>query len=290
MNKKISIVIVTYNSKNLIFECLDSIYRYNDIGDSLEIIIVDNCSKDQDSVFEKIKTDYHNDIILIKSPSNNGYGHGNNQGVKMVSSNHFIVMNPDIRLVEPIFKRILEKFEKNEKIGMMGVTFSDGSNHLYFKPEHTNFIKLVLSRFLIRFGLYNSNEMFFSGSFLIFNKSIFENAGCFDENIFLFHEEADISNRILLAGNEVVLATDISVIHLAHGREVNLFLLKVGSESRHYYFKKYNGNIDKFYSNYLLIYRLKYIVALLLNNKIKKDEFVAWIRMCKNKGKVENIN
>ena len=54
MNKQLSIIIVTYNSEKLIFECLDSIYKYNDIGDSLEVIIVDNCSNDQEKVFEKV--------------------------------------------------------------------------------------------------------------------------------------------------------------------------------------------------------------------------------------------
>jgi len=289
MNKQLSIIIVTYNSEKLIFECLDSIYKYNDIGDSLEVIIVDNCSNDQEKVFEKIKTEYPNDIILIKSPINGGYGHGNNQGVKIASASRFIVMNPDVRLVVPVFSKILAKFDTNKRIGLMGVTFTDGSNHLYFKPEHTSFMKLVLNRFLIKFGLYKSNEMFFSGSFLVFDKLTFESAGYFDENIFLFHEEPDISNRILSVGSKVVLANDISVLHLAHGREINTFLLKVGCESRHYYFDKYNGNIDRYYSNYLLIYRFKYLLAVLLRNEIKKHEFLAWIKMCKNKGKVENI-
>ena len=48
MQKKISIVIVTYNSDNHISDCLESIFKYNDIGDALEIIIVDNMSKNTD--------------------------------------------------------------------------------------------------------------------------------------------------------------------------------------------------------------------------------------------------
>jgi GT2 family glycosyltransferase len=287
MNKQLSIVIVTYNSEKLIFECLDSIYRYNDIGESLEIIIVDNCSKDQDRVFEKIKTNYPDNIILIKSPLNKGYGAGNNLGVKNISANRFIVMNPDVRLVEPVFRKIIEKFDRNNKIGMMGVTFTDGSNHLYFKPDREDLTKMLLNRALIKFGMYNSNDMFFSGSFLIFDRLAFERAGSFDENIFLYHEEADISNRILSTGHDAVLAKDISVLHLAHGRSVNLHLLKVGSDSRRYYFEKYNGNLDKYYANSLLIYRLKYPIAVLLNNNLKKEEFLAWINMCKNKGRVD---
>ena len=84
-NKKLSIIIVLYNSGKLIFECLDSLYRYNDIGSSLEIILVDNCSSDREFVFDKVRKDYPSDIILIKSLINGGYGHGNNQGAAPIA-------------------------------------------------------------------------------------------------------------------------------------------------------------------------------------------------------------
>lgn len=288
MSKLLSIIIVTYNSDRLILDCLKSIYNYNDIGDSLEVIVVDNCSEDQKSVFNTIRIEFADkNIILIASPINGGYGYGNNQGVKVASSRYFVVMNPDVRLTKPIFSTILKKFTSNRNIGMLGVTFTDGSNYLYFKPEYVTLLKLIFSKFIIRFGFYNPHEMFFSGSFLVFDKLTFIKAGGFDERIFLYHEEADISNRILSLGMQTILAKDIPVLHLAHGREVNQFLLKVGCESRHYYFDKYKGDINKFYSNYLLIYKFKYLIAFLLNHNKKKDEFLAWMRICRNKGKVE---
>lgn len=288
--KRLSIIIVTYNSEHLIFDCLDSIYKYNDIGDHLEIIIVDNCSSDQKSVFTRIQRDYPEDIILISNPENNGYGAGNNLGVKQASSDYFVVMNPDVRLVSPIFCKLLDAFESNEKLGMVGVTFVDGSKHLYFKPEYANLFRLVFSPLLIKFSLYKIEHMFFSGSFLVFKKLAFETSGCFDENIFMYHEEADISNRILKLGYEAVLNNNVSVLHLAHGRSVNLFLLNAGSVSRKYYFEKYNLNLDRYYSDYLLIYRFKYVLAMLFKREKKKNEFKAWIEMCKNKGSFDHHN
>jgi len=286
MSKQLSIIIVTYNSERLIFDCLESIYQYNDIRDDLEVIVVDNCSVNVDDMFSKIKLKYQEKVILIKSLVNGGYGHGNNQGAKVASSSRLIVMNPDVRLISPIFNKIIDKFNSNKNIGMMGVRFVDGSNPLYFKPEYSNLFRLIFSRQLLKFGFYKIEQVFFSGSFLIFDKVSFIRAGLFDENIFMYHEEADISNRLLLLGKENLLIEDLTVLHLAHGRTVNNNLLRIGSKSRHYYFKKYNANIDKYYKNLVVIYKVKYLMALLLNNKLKSEEFKTWIQMCKNNGEI----
>lgn len=286
MNIIFSVIIVTYNSNKLIYDCLESIYKYNDLGDQLEVIVVDNCSEDQEIVFSKIGASYPK-VVLLKNTGNNGYGNGNNLGVLASKAKHFAVMNPDVRLVEPVFKKILDKFEAKPQLGMLGVTFVDGSNHLYYKPEHVTLFRLIFSKVLIFIGLYNKDEMFFSGSFLAFDKHKFIDVEMFDNKIFLYHEEADISNRLLAKQYLVELAADLSVMHLAHGREVNKYLLKVGTESRHYYFAKYNGNLKRFYSNYLLVYRFKYLVASILRNEIKMNEFAAWISMCKSNGVVD---
>jgi GT2 family glycosyltransferase len=286
MNKQLSIIIVTYNSERLIFDCLDSIYQYNDIGDELEVIVVDNCSVNVDALFSKIKLNYQDKVVLIKNRVNGGYGHGNNQGAKVATSSRLVVMNPDVRLVSPIFRSIIDTFNSNKNIGMMGVRFVDGSNPLYFKPEYSTLFRLVFGRQLLKYGCYKIEQVFFSGSFLVFDKTSFIKAGLFDENIFMYHEEADISNRLLAIGKETLMAENLIVLHLAHGRTVNYKLLKIGSESRNYYFKKYKANIDKYYKNLLFIYNVKYWIAVLINNKLKKEEFKAWIIMCKNKGEI----
>lgn len=286
MNKQLSIIIVTYNSELLIFDCLDSIYKFNDIGNALEVIVVDNCSDNCDEMFLKIVAQYGDKVTLVKSPINGGYGHGNNQGINLAKSSRLIVMNPDVRLIAPIFNAIITKLDSNKNIGMFGVKFIDGSNPLHFKPEYSNLFRLIFSRQLLKYGFYKTKQVFFSGSFLIFDRNSFVKAGLFDENIFMYHEEADISNRLLTIKKESILANDLMVLHLAHGREVNYNLLRIGSESRNYYFKKYNVDIDRYYKNLVIIYKVKYWIVKLLNNKLKSEEFKAWVRMCKNYGEV----
>lgn len=285
--KSLSIIIVTYNSERLIYDCLDSIYKYNDIGDQLEVIIVDNCSKNTDLMFDTIKNRYTNDIVLVKSPVNGGYGHGNNQGIRLSKSPIVAVMNPDVRFVEPCLKKAIICFEEKVSLGLLGVDFVNNSNNpLYFKPEYCSLFKIIFGKYLLKYNFFNSNEVFFSGSFMFFNKKYFEEIGLYDENIFMYHEEADVSHRMLAIGKNTDLNDGIEVLHLAHGRDVNLHLLKIGNVSRKYYFEKYNGDINKYYRNLLLIYKFKYAVALIMNDKLKKEEFFTWINLCRNRGNI----
>ena len=92
MKKELSVILVTYNSNKLIHDSLDSIYKYNDLGDQLEVIVVDNCSADQEIVFSKIGESYP-EVVLLKNTANNGYGNGNNVGVLASKAKHFVVMN-----------------------------------------------------------------------------------------------------------------------------------------------------------------------------------------------------
>lgn len=285
--KTLSIIIVTYNSERLIYDCLDSIFKYNDIGDQLEIIIVDNCSKNTDLMFETIKTRYEHAIVLVKSPVNGGYGHGNNQGIRICNAPLVAVMNPDVRLVAPIFKKSIKSFESNKNIGLMGVNFYQNSNNpLYFKPEFQTLFKLIFEKYLFKFNFYKIEEVFFSGSFMFFDKKTFEEIGLYDENIFMYHEEADVSHRMLAIGKDTDLNDGIEVLHLAHGRDVSPHLLKIGNISRKYYFEKYNADINKYYRNLLLSYKFKYAGAFIMNNKLKKEEFFAWINLCRNRGNI----
>lgn len=279
MLKKLSVVIVTFNSEHLIFDCLDSIYQYNDIGNALEVIVVDNNSQDQQRVFTSIQEKYPKDLQLINNPENNGYGSGNNLGIKHSTAEHFIVMNPDVRILNPIFKELLLKFENNRKIGMLGVTFADKSNPFYLKPEYHTLFRSLFFKIYTFLKLYNMNQMYFSGSFLMFNKKTFIDAGTFDENLFLFYEEADISNRILNLDKQLVLAKDIEVYHLTHNRAFNIELASIEMDSLEYYLNKYQLSFEKAFNSLLLIYNIKYLVAFLLIHPSKKHLFKNWINL-----------
>ena len=108
--KRLSIVIVTYKSEEDIYDCLQSIWQYNDIpNEDLEVIVVDN-SPESEMMFSKLRELYKNDIVLIHNTHNGGYGQGNNVGIKQAKAPTIMIMNPDVRLCQPIFRTALEAF------------------------------------------------------------------------------------------------------------------------------------------------------------------------------------
>ncbi|MCK9509120.1 MAG: glycosyltransferase, partial [Pigmentiphaga sp.] len=195
MLKKITIIIVSCNSEHHIFDCIASIYKYNDIGDALELIVVDNNSKHVDDMFSSIEKQFGKDIILISNKTNGGYGQGNNIGIRKASGSIILIMNPDVRLVQPIFIKALAHFEKSKVVmlGMVQMVSSD-KRGLSFISKFSKYpiweiLETVLGNKLLH---YNQKSMFFSGACFFIRKNTFEEIGLFDEEIFLYGEENDI--------------------------------------------------------------------------------------------------
>ena len=269
---KISIILVTYNSSKHIYDCIDSIYKYNDIGDDLEVIVVDNNSEEQQTMFHRLRQLYGEKILLADSGRNGGYGFGNNVGFRMSTSPVVIVMNPDVRIVSPIFKDVLKAFEE-PSVGMIGVDYVDGSCPYYFKRDYSTLMNSLLFKYYVKRRKYDSRRMYMTGSFLAFRKLAFEKAGKFDENLFLYSEEADITNRILASGYQAVWCPSIKVFHFAHGRAFNQYLDTVRLESGLYYEKKYNVDSERVYKVVKTTLQIKILLSCLLFNNEKKEYF-----------------
>lgn len=275
MSKDLSLVIVTYNSHRLIFDCLESVFLHNDLADGLEVIVVDNCSADQEEVFSGIRKTYNDRVTLLASPKNGGYGYGNNRGIELAQAPVVVVMNPDVRLVKPVFKSILKNFHLSNT-ALVGVRFVDGSNTFYYKPEYVGLCNTLLQKVFFQLRLFKADEVYFSGSFLAFSKSDFLRAGCFDENIFLYFEEPDITNRIRALGKAAVLDETIEVLHLAHGREVNLRVIDEHLKTLHYYHAKYPFALRDYFKAMIKVMIIKKYAAVFLRNEHKRREFDAW--------------
>lgn len=246
--KQISIIILTYNSESDIYDCLKSVYRHNDIGDALEIVIVDNKSLSVDIMFSNIKTIYGDDIILIKNNQNGGYGHGNNIGIKAASAPIIMIMNPDVRLIQPVFKIATETFEKGH-IAMLGMTqlFSKSTKAVSFflaTVYSSSLILRLVDRLFRMFDFFIPNKMCFAGACFFIDKQIFEKVGLFDENIFMYCEESDVYYRIK-KGGKLLYNNNLRYLHLAGQRKISINKLISIYKSKLYLCKKYNLNMDK---------------------------------------------
>lgn len=224
--KKITIVILTYNSEKDIFDCLQTVYQYNDIGDDLEVIVVDNNSLGVDKMFSNIAQIYPN-VILVKNSTNAGYGAGNNVGIKIASAPIIMIMNPDVRLLEPIFSSALNSFQDNSVVlyGMKQMLPSGNEGPSFFWTLLDNsvlgtFLSLKIFR---PKDWYLQNKMYISGACFFVRKSDFEKVGLFDENLFLYAEEDDIRIRLLSLGNrKIIYDKNKKYLHFFEDREVTL--------------------------------------------------------------------
>jgi len=276
--KQISLIIVTYESLSLIQECLDSVFKFNDIHEGLEVIVVDNASSDQAKLFSLIQNRYGDKVQCIASHSNLGYGAGNNLGVRNATASGIVIMNPDVRLVEPIFVRLLSFFGENPETGMASVSFADDSCPFFVKPENYTIWNLLNFKSAVSSKQFDARKMYLPGSFVMFDRKIFEEAGYFDEQIFLYFEEADIATRIGQIGKKVRRIDDLHVFHLTHNRKLNERLIKIEIDSLAYYAAKFGFGINKVLRNYLNVFRMKYMTAKLVRNREREVFFATWIK------------
>ena len=148
-----SIVIVSYNNLEIVVDCLDSIYKFNDIGGRLEIIVVDNSP--EDNIYNYCKENYK-EIKVIKN-TNNGFGEGNNRGASISTGKYLLFLNPDTQLIEPIFQFSIEQFEKNDDLGLFGLKLIDinfMNNMSYFFLDRHGFINGQIIKMLNFLNIY----------------------------------------------------------------------------------------------------------------------------------------
>lgn len=223
--KQVSIIIVTYNSEKDIYDCVDSIQTHADIPkDDIELIIVDNCSREPQPIFEKLQKQWGEDIILIENTKNGGYGQGNNVGIRRATAPVILIMNPDVRLMDPFFARPLKAFKEDSKLIMYGMkqmftetTPSTGS--FWFTKMMNGYMRTLLTGLCTRMDWYSPRWMHFSGSCFYVRKSMFEAVGLFDEEVFMYGEEDDIHYRLMQRfGLGFRYDTSIRYMHLMLGR------------------------------------------------------------------------
>lgn len=265
---RISIVIVSYNNLQVLIDCVDSISKFNDIGEELEVIIVDNSTNN--NVYCYIKENYKW-IDIIKN-ENNGFGQGNNVGAKVANGEFLIFLNPDTILIEPIFKFVIQSFEKNPRLTLFGLKLVNRDlewNMSYYFIDKHDFLSGQIIRLLNKFDIFFNNNMFISGANIFVRKNDFFNAGMFDENIFLYHEEPDLIKRIKSLGGRIRYFKSRRIIHL-EGQTVNSdeFALKRRLESARYYSKKYGLSFQKQVKSEIRYNKIKLFIYKFANKQL----------------------
>lgn len=283
MDPKVSIVIVHYKNRKVLFECLDSVNKSRTKA-SYEIIVVDN---DEKQVLDKKLLRKYLRAKYIKSPRNVGYGAGNNLGISKAKGKYVLVLNPDTKVFPKTIDKLVSFLKKNKEAAMVAPNFY----HKSFRP-----FKLQGSRELTPLGaifslsfigkLFPNNpvaQKYFlkdkdftktrevggvPGSCFLIQKSIFEKVGGFDENFFLFFEESDLCKRVKELGHKIYMIPSSKVIHLHKKSTPKTPKIKmIFRKSRFYYFRKHFGLLPAFVVEVFLRFNV-YLGILFLFNLI----------------------
>lgn len=220
ITKRLSIIILTYNSEKDIYPCLESVYQHNDIGEGLEVIVVDNQSREF-AIMQQEITQRYPEVIITRNTHNGGYGQGNNVGIRMAQAPVVAIMNPDVRLMQPIFAAALQALQ-NDTIMCGGKQMHTPTQlgwSYAFDYNAMSYLQVPLRNIYKRFDYYDYRHMYLSGAFFFIRKECFEQIGMFDEQIFMYGEECDIHLRLRKAfPKKKIQFLSIPYLHLSAER------------------------------------------------------------------------
>ncbi len=226
----ISAVIVSYNTRDLIKQCIDSIRK--DAGVSVEIIVVDNAS--EDGTQQMLREEYP-DVHLIENPGNYGFAKANNIGFRASSGEFVFLVNSDTIIPENTFGALRDKMLADEKIGVLGpkLLFFDDSLQLSCKKfpsfktvfNHAFFLHRLFpgsywwadEEMPASFYEKESEADVVSGAFMCVRRKALEAVGGLDESFFFYGEDVDWCRRFRVGGWKVVYTPDVWLYHLEGG-------------------------------------------------------------------------
>ncbi len=224
----ISIVIVNYNVKDFLYQCLDSIYL-SKTNYKIEVIVVDNDSTDGSVSFLK---PLFTNVNFIELKDNIGFGKANNLGFSIAKGDYILILNPDTVLEENTLEMMLEYMLSHPEVGISGckVLNPDGSFQLPcrrgFPTPWAAFCKLFgLQKIFPKsklFARYNQtfrseNETYYIdaiiGAFMFARKSVIDELKGFDPDFFMYGEDLDLCFRTYKAGYKVAYVHSAKIIH-----------------------------------------------------------------------------
>lgn len=223
----LSIIIVSWNVKDLLKKCLDSIYQNQ--GDlELEVFVVDNASTD--GTPEMVRNDFPS-VSLIENKNNRGFAAANNQAIKLAKGEYILILNPDTEIMGDTLQKSIEFMEQNPKAGILGCQILNSDRTVQpsvrrfptFWPIFLIFLKLpkifpnlsAVNHYLFRDFDYLKTQSVdqIMGAFMLVKKEVFRKIGFFDERFFLWFEEVDLCRRAASAGFEIFYYPEAKIIH-----------------------------------------------------------------------------
>lgn len=261
MSVKLSVGIVAYNNYEDIKAAIESMEQYTFSELTKKIYVVDNgvmvspCGKVEEF---KIFINQYEDVEYIDAGTNLGFGKGHNLVMKLIDSEYHAIVNPDILFCEDSFSAIIKWMDEHREVGMTipVITDENGDRQAVYRQELTVFD--MFNRMFLK-GAFRNRERkhtmqdmdyskpfqvpFGQGSFLVGRTELLKKVGGFDDNFFMYVEDADLCKRVNQI-SKLMYYPDARVIHKwEKGSHGNKTLFKYHVKSMVYYFRKWGWKL-----------------------------------------------
>lgn len=234
-NPVISIIIVSWNAKNYLRECLDSLFCTG-CGYPLEVIVIDNASTDGSP--ELVSATFPQ-VRLIRNQSNLGFAKANNVGIRISTGTYLCLVNSDVRILDGCIDKLAHLMETRPDVGIAGPRMLNsagitGRSCRGFPTIWNMFSNAVgfdllfprirfFGGYVLRYWPQNTNRSvdILAGWFWIVRRSALDQVGLLDEDFFFYAEDTDWCTRFKMNGWGVEFLADAASVHYGGGSSTN---------------------------------------------------------------------
>jgi GT2 family glycosyltransferase len=256
---KLSIIILCWNDRAVIQDCLRSIIS-NTHSTEFEVIVSDNGSTD--GSVDLIREQYPQ-VQLIENGRNLRFAKANNVGIRASRGEYVLILNPDTIIHDSTLDQIVSWADEHPEAGAFGcrVLNSDGSYQVSARPFasfHGEWIAALYLRALGRLNKWFTSDSYtgwngtsqrqvdwLSGCFILVRGNVLKALDGFDEQFFYYYEDMDLCRRIRQAGYSILYTPEATIIHLGgqstKKRFPPLAFVLDGQTTRYLYYYKYYG-------------------------------------------------
>ena len=259
--KNITVLILTFHTpENIILNCLNSIDK------NIKVLIVENSETfvHKDKILSKF-----NNVEILCTGKNLGYGGGNNFGIKTVKTDYILILNPDVVCGKDFFTNLSNVIKESKDFTIVGCQYLQDKIFMpagfFDNKENEEFTKC--------FKNDEINDLvkvdWVTGCSMLLNLKKFDNKKIFDENFFLYFEEFDLCKSLKKKGGKVYSSKKLKIHHLgfkssfeensSHRKSINRLREWHWMWSSFYFYRK----------NFSYLYALRKILGKLLKSAFK---------------------
>lgn len=292
----VSVVIVSYNTKELLADCLKSL-KPALVSLKAEIFVVDNNSVDQTA--QMVKRDFR-EVKLIANRQNLGFSKANNQALKVAKGQYILVLNPDTKVQTDTIKKMIDFMEKRPQVGISTCRIElpggqlDPDCRRHFPTPWRAFTHFSnLSKIFKGSKIFDQYHMGYLsdtnehevdacvGAFMMIQKKDLDKVGLFDEDFFFYGEDLDLCWRFKVAGYKIIYTPITKIFHYkgaASGMQsTSQHITKASKESKkrallesvhsmELFYKKHYQDKYPFFINWLVLFSLKILAMIRVSN------------------------